>query len=441
MQKFKPVIIRIDNPRFLQKGFRFRFINWASLSRDANDPSMIGDCDHWNIDYILLDKQRNSADTSLADVAFRTPLRSILKTHEAMPWKQFREIYLQEMGSLIPIHYRNNDTIVRNVTRNFVIRDAYTNQIVHSFSAGATNISPLTNVDYNANLIYTFNSANSDSAVFRITSYLITDDFDPKENDTISYNQVFRNYFSFDDGTSEGGYGINGQGSRNAMVAYRFKSFIQDTIRAIRICFNDSYLNSNLRAFDLVIWADNNNSPGDIIYSADDQTVVKGAGINDFFTYLLPDPVMVNDVFYVGWRQRTETFLNAGYDINTPHNNRQFYWLNGQWFHSQVEGSVMIRPVMGRSVKPTAVDDTYPDEKIAFRLWPNPATGYIHLESEELAVSSSASVTIMDMYGREVLKIQYTELIDISSLKPGIYTVVTSLNGKSTGFKRLVITR
>ncbi len=183
---------------------------------------------------MYLDKNRNAADTTFADVAFRTPVRSLLKTHEAMPWKQFRQIYLQEMGSSIPIHYRNNDKIVRNVTRNFEIRDTYTNTLSYSFSAGATNIDPLTNVDYNANLIYTFNTVNNDSALFKITCYLKTDDFDPKENDTLYYNQVFSNYFAFDDGSSEGGYGINGQGSRNAMVAYRFKSFIQDTLRAVQ---------------------------------------------------------------------------------------------------------------------------------------------------------------------------------------------------------------
>ncbi len=439
--KFKPAIIRIENPRYLKSGFKFRFINWASLSANINDPSMIGNCDHWNIDYVYLDRNRNSADTSLADVSFRTPMRSILKTHEAMPWKQFREIYLQEMGSLIPIHYRNNDTIVRNVTRNFVIRDVNTNTIAHSFSAGATNISPLTNVDYNASLIYTFNSPNNDSALFRITSYLITDEFDPKENDTIHYNQVFSNYFAFDDGTSEGGYGVNGQGSRTAMVAYRFKSFIRDTIRAIRICFNDTYLNSNLRAFDLMIWNDMGDLPGEIIYSATDQMVVEGTDINGFFTYILPDPVMVDDVFYIGWRQHTETFLNAGYDVNTTHKGRQFYWLNGQWLQSQVEGSIMIRPVMGRSLRPTGVDDTYPDEKQSFNLWPNPATSFINLYSEELILSPSAYVTIIDLYGREVIKIRYMERIEISSLKPGIYTVITSVNGKTTGYKRFIKTR
>ena len=53
---------------------------------------MVGNCDQWNIDYVLLDKNRNAGDTIFADVAFRFPLRSLLKNHEAMPWKQFREI-------------------------------------------------------------------------------------------------------------------------------------------------------------------------------------------------------------------------------------------------------------------------------------------------------------------------------------------------------------
>ena len=281
-QKFKPVILKIDQPRFLKKGFKFRFVNWASLSANMNDPSMIGNCDHWNIDYVKLDKGRNESDTSIADVAFRTPVRSLLKTHESMPWKQFRQISLQEMGSSIPIHYRNNDIITRNVTRNFVIRDVYRKTVSHSFSAGATNISPFTNVDYNANLIYTFNSTFTDSALFAVTCYLITDAFDQKANDTIKYNQVFSNYFAFDDGSSEAGYGVNGLGSRNAMVAYRYKSFIKDTIRAVQICFNDSYLNSNRRAFDLMIWNDNNGTPGETIYSLQDLIVEQGESLNGF---------------------------------------------------------------------------------------------------------------------------------------------------------------
>lgn len=439
--KFKPVIIRIENSRYLKNGFKFRFVNWASLSSDLKDPSMIGNCDHWNIDYVYLDKNRNAADTSLADVAFRTPLRSILKTHEAMPWKQFRQVYLQEMGSAIPIHYRNNDIITRNVTRNFEIRDMFTNTVSHSFSAGAANVDPFTNVDYNANLIYTFNNSTTDSAFFRITCYLKTDDFDQKGNDTIIYFQVFSNYFAYDDGSSEGGYGINGQGSRNAMAAYRFKSYLQDTIRAIRICFNDSYLNSNQKAFDLMIWDDDNGLPGNVIYSAENVLVEPGDEVNGFHTYILPDGVMVNGVFYAGWRQRSETFLNAGFDVNTSNLGRQYYWLNGTWLQSQKEGSIMIRPVVGAPIKTTSSDDLNPADPKRYRIWPNPASEYINLNCSDLALSRSAFISIIDMQGRELMKVPYSERIDISRIRPGIYTVITLSDGRRTGYFRLVITK
>ena len=68
---FKTAIIPINEPRYLKKGFRFRFVNYASLSSNLTDPSMVGNCDIWNIDYILLDMNRNGADTIYRDVAFR----------------------------------------------------------------------------------------------------------------------------------------------------------------------------------------------------------------------------------------------------------------------------------------------------------------------------------------------------------------------------------
>ena len=285
IRKFKPVIIKIDNNRYLQKGFRFRFINYASLSPNLSDPSMIGNCDIWNLDYVLLNKNRNAGDTVFADVAYTLPLRSLLKSHEAMPWKQFLQVYLQEMGSSFAVHYRNNDTITRNVTRNFEIWDVYKNSLAHSFSAGATNVLPLTSTDYNANLIYTFSSTNPDSALFRIKASLKTDNFDPKGNDTLIYYQIFKNYFAFDDGTSEGGYGVNGLGSRNAMVAYKFISYMQDTLRAIQICFNDSYLDANKRAFDLIVWDNDNGIPGNIVYTKEEVMVEQGT-CNKWFLYL-----------------------------------------------------------------------------------------------------------------------------------------------------------
>ena len=441
-QRFKPAIIRIENSRYLQKGFQFRFINYASLSLNLTDPSMVGNCDIWNIDYVLLNKNRNAGDTVFADVAFTLPLRSLLKTHEAMPWKQFRQVDLQEMGSSIPVHYRNNDTITRNVTRNFEIWDVNKNSQAHFFSAGATNISPLTSVDYNANLVYTFNTSSNDSALFRITASLKTDNFDPKGNDTLVYFQVFNNYFAFDDGSSEGGYGVNGLGSRNAMVAYKYVSYMQDTLRAIRICFNDSYLEANKRAFDLMVWDNNNGVPGNILYTREEVMVEQGNVINGFYNYTIPEGVAVNDIFYIGWRQLSETFLNAGFDVNTPNTGKQFYWLNGEWRQSQVNGSIMIRPVVGSPLKITSINDVfYHNNKNIINVWPNPATDYINFDAGEMHLSGLSIVTITDIYGRELIKVPFRERIDISSLHPGVYFIVTSINGSPVGYNRLIKSR
>ena len=437
---FRMVMLKITDPRYLAKGFRFRFKNYASLSSAATDPSMAANCDQWNIDYVLLDRNRNYADTLATDVAFTLPVRSILKTNESMPWNQFRQVFLSEMGPWITIHYLNNDAIVRNVTRNFEIRDVYNNTVVHSFSAGATNIDPHARVDYKANLIYTFNSSGTDSALFRIKSYITTDIFDPKDNDTIIYFQRFSDYFAFDDGTPEGGYGINGLGSRNAMVACRFRSYIPDTLRAVRICFNDSYQNANLRSFDLMVWQSIDGVPGEVIYSQEEMNVSQGDGLNGFYTYILNDPQAVSGDFCVGWRQRSETFLNAGFDLNTPHNGKQLYWLNGDWNTSQTTGTIMIRPVLGPRINASSVTNTAFRDKL-IRLWPNPAGDFINIESGDPLLHVRASINITDLQGRVVKNMHFTERADISSLAEGIYFLVVNINGRPVGYNRFIKSR
>jgi len=342
------------------------------------------------------------------------------------------------MGSVIPVHYRNNDTIVRNVTRDFEILDVYQNTLSHSFSAGATNIDPLSNVSYEANLIYTFNTSNEDSALFRIKASLKTDEFDPKENDTLVYFQNFSNYFAFDDGSSEGGYGINGLGSRNAMAAYRFTSYVQDTIRAIKICFNDSYQNTNKRAFDLMIWDDNNGVPGNVLYTREEVMVEQGEFINGFYSYLIPEGVVINNNFYVGWKQRSETFLNAGFDVNTPHAGKQLYWINGLWQESQVQGSIMIRPVLGEPLRVTGIKDVIRKNLSSVKIWPNPAHDNLRIEGSDLQLKESVFIRIIDLNGHELIKVPFREQIDISSLHAGIYTVVIIIDGVPAAWSRLI---
>ena len=59
---------------------------------------------------------------------------------------------------------------------------------------------------------YPLNTSRGDSAIIRITASLRTDDIDPKVNDTVFYDQKFKDYYSYDDGSPEAGYGLRGQG-------------------------------------------------------------------------------------------------------------------------------------------------------------------------------------------------------------------------------------
>ena len=120
---------------------------------------------------------------------------------------------------------------------------------------------------------------------------------------------------------------------------------------------------------------------------------------------------------------------------------KQFYWLNGGWQESQVDGTVMIHPVLGDALIITSVDDVIYKDKNLIRIWPNPASEYITIDAGDLLLNGDADITIMDLYGHELKKIALRERIDISYLPSGVYIIITSLNGKPAGYGRLIKTK
>lgn len=439
LHPFKPVIIKIDDDRFTSKGFRFRFINYASLASSQGDIAMSSNADQWHIDYVHLDRNRNASDTILHDVAFTAPLRSILNNYEAVPWKQFQDWYVSLLGPPLSMHYINNDNIERNTSRGFTIYNYYDDVLVHTFPPFAKNSAAGAREQYDAPLSYLFNTSNKDSALFEIKAYLHTDAFDNKSNDTITYHQVFKNYFAVDDGSAEGGYGINGQGSRNSMAVSRFRSFSLDTLRAISICFNDSYQNANQRLFDLVVISSNNQVPGDIIYSQEEVMVDPGETIDGFVTYPLIDPVEVNGDFFVGWRQRSETWLNAGFDLNTPHNGRLYYYFGGVWSPSTKEGCLMIRPIVGKALPATGTDDILAKPTYV-SVWPNPASDLLNIDIQESELQHS-NIEVYNSSGKKVMASFGTRKINISGLPEGVYIIRIMKNNQPYSQGKFIKTR
>lgn len=434
---FRNVMIPIKEPRFMKKGFRFRFTGYASLSGVITDPSRAANADQWNIDQVFLDKGRSVNDTVLHDVALTLPQRSLVKEYEAMPWRHFRQAYLSVMSPTVAINYRNNDTIVRNVTRHVNIRDALQNVVVRDFDAGAVNSEPLTATQYNAPLIYTYNTTSTDSALFLVTVSLVTDDFDPKNNDTIKYLQRFTDYFAVDDGTAEAGYGINGQGSRNAMVALKFRSFVPDSVKALRICFNDAYDNANQRGFDIMVWADDNGKPGVLLGTTDGPVAEPGADLNGFVTYLFDKPVPVNGDFWVGWKQLSDVFLNTGLDLNTLVAGRHYFSMSGTWEPSLAPGTVMLRPVMRGTGTATSSDEGTLLNDL-FMIYPNPSRGQVTLIASDRAPEDFV-IDVVSLTGARVMTLARTDQPDLSSLPSGTYMIIIKTReGKPLSLMRFI---
>ncbi len=426
---FNLAMIRITDSKYLTSGFRFRFINYASLASATTEPARAGNADHWNIDCVTLDKNRTRGETVMHDVAFTTPMRSLLNNMEAMPWNQFKKAYLTAMGSVLTVNYRNNDDIIRNSTRSYTITDLYNDLLVKESLPTAKNTDPFTDDLLEESLIYTFASTSPDSALFLITSVLKTDDFDPKENDTIRFYQFFGDYFAYDDGTAEAGYGINGEGSDNAMVALRFRSFTQDSVSGLRICFNDAVNNANQRYFYMMAWADDDGKPGEIIAQSDELLAMPSENNNGFVTFSFDKPVYTDSYFWVGWKQASETFLNVGLDMNTPHQNRLWYWINGNWYASAAPGTILLRPVMTGEGSGSGIEDEEDDLSSQFSLFPNPAQRSFSVTGPGTD-AEKYRLAVYNLAGAVVLTSDSTSDVDISHLAGGTYLVVvkSSLN-------------
>jgi hypothetical protein len=437
---FRQVMIPVKDTRYLQNGFRFMFTGYASLAGVLTEPSQAGNADQWNIDHVLLDKGRSRNDTVLHDVALTLPQRSLVKEYVAMPWRHFRQAYLSAMSPTATINYRNNDTVVRNVTRHITIQNMVTGVVVRDFDAGASNVSPLSDVKYDAPLLYTYNSDAPDTALFEVTISLITDDFDPKQNDTIRFIQRFTDYFAIDDGTAEAGYGINGEGSRNAMAALRFRSFIPDSVTGLDICFNDAYDNKNQRGFEIMVWADDNGQPSVLLGTSEGSIADPGTDLNGFRTYFFDKPVKVTDNFWIGWRQVVDVFLNVGLDLNTPSTGRQYYMLSGTWQPSQAPGTVMMRPVMKGSGSPTSSEGGTLVNDL-FKVFPNPSSGEVTLVASDKA-PGDFTIDVISSSGALVMSLDRTDRPDLSKLAAGNYMLlIRTREGRPLSLLRIILVK
>jgi hypothetical protein len=100
----------------------------------------------------------------------------------------------------------------------------------------------------------------------------------------------------------------------------------------------------------------------------------------------------------------------------------------------------MIRPQFGPKLNNTGIADLRERGK-KLRIWPNPSSGTISIETGEAVLSSAPVISITDLSGREIIRAEYTGTMDISDLAPGSYIVILYTGRRAEAFGRIIKSR
>jgi hypothetical protein len=421
---FQRVMIPITDPIFFKKKFQMQFYNYVSLAT-SGEPSWQSNCCQWNIDQVYLNYGRNLQDTIHQEIRFVERPPSLLKDYQSMPYTQFSNNPSNEMIDSLSIMLTNRDAVSHNVKYSYNVTQPG-GSFTKSYESPSFDLLPYNQYAFeyvvHPPVPFTFPISSADSNLFEIRHVIRDLAQGSMLADTITGYQQFYNYYAYDDGTPEAGYGLKGTGSA---MAYRFKlNKSPDTLRAIRIYFNQTLDTTNIQFFYLTVWSDNSGFPGDTIYSR--QVLVQYSdSLNKFITYLLEQPIKISGAFYIGTIQTTDDNLNIGLDTYDNSAANLFYNVNGSWIASSITGAPMVRPVIGKLLPLGIANLT--TGKGSIKVFPNPCiTGQVHISIDESGILLNKEnwiITISGLTGQEIYHSQGSDVLDVSGLPSGIYII------------------
>lgn len=424
-KEFQKVHFCLKDSTYFKSNFKFRFVNYGDLS---------GSLDHFHLDYVKFRKNSGYQDTIFKDFAFVYPIGSMIKGYSSVPWEHFKLSENKYLNDSLLISIRNGSNIPENNQDGDLKVLDLSNSLIQKFtlsgfklSGDVVNYSPFksyfTYHDFSKINPFVDNTSKN-SALFKIIANASAPFLNLSDNDTSFTEQVFDDYYAYDDGTAEGAYGLK---SAQARLAYHFKPLIADSLLGIQIHFVPSVIDKSKKQFALVVWNDNKGVPGEVIYEDDDfslrepkyQTIR-----NQYTTYYFKDfqRLPITSDFYVGIRQVESDPLNIGFDKNLNSQKETFFSTDGNnWSKSGISGSLMIRPIFTtQSNKTVGLNDIIKeDNSIVF--YPNPVYDRVTLS---LGDSFFEGAVLLDLNGIVIGEIQSNERnFDMTNFSPGVYFI------------------
>lgn len=435
---FKQVLIPITNPIYLTSNFQFRFINKVTML--TND-------DHWHVDYIKINSNRTSTDTLINDLAFARNPDFLLSDYTHMPYNQFQAAINSNWLSEHKVYLRNNTSNTITNSFNYKAKELSTGLVFAGFNNFTTSIPTNTTANL-ALLTYTPTytaAANQDKVVFEQTYYTAPIANQNTINDTVVTKQVFDNYLAYDDGSAEKSYYLNLFNTLPGKIAIEHQLFTNDTLRGLAIQFGRQIPTNANKYFSIAIMKTlagiNGAIKDSIIYKEDFFFPRFRDSINGFWIYTFSNPVYLPvGSFYVSTIQPAMSgsdSLYFGLDANRTLANHQYYNVLNTWQSSQIDGALMIRPLLGKAIVTTSVATPRPTN-FEISISPNPAHDHISLQSDYTNTKVEIYTILGNLLYTKTLE-GSNSIIPIATFQPGLY-LVRCYNGTNwSNFTKLII--
>lgn len=437
--------IPIVSPPFLHNAFQFRFTNYVS------PPGMY---DLWHIDYIWLD-DNEGADANFQDVAFTRTPPSLLERYTTMPWRHFEDFVEQEFyqgnyPSGFFNHFNETVTVTQSAIRlteagglifpgsDNVVDGQDANIPSRTPVTRFKELSPSTLSDYKLVLQNSFPDAESVDLELSYTLTVAAQAAPFLRNDTVQFHTRFDNTFGYDDGSAESYIFFQNPQNDNPMLAVRYTSNVDDTLRAVQFHFPQVHGNVENQLFNLYVWV--GSLEEEPVYEAFFKRALYASSKFDtlmgYTTYRLenilnelePVALPAGTDFYIGFQQvsTTNEGIPIGYDLNRDARDEVMVNLVGTWqaFPLSTAGAPMIRAVVGDETPVnTAVKETRTVQIRSLKLFPNPSSGLIHLQPVGMDNLVGSTTLVYNLQGQELLREPYQETLNLEGLPAGIYLV------------------
>ena len=407
---------------YLHQNFMFKFYNKGNTE---------GPFDSWLVDYIYLDKNRTKHDSLSLDRALSYKGFKVLNNYISIPFNHLS--YADPFADSVSFTINNLDDQIQPINYSF---GAYIKEFDLNFTYSQNKeLSPILGGNESRNIINNpiklsdFN-LGKDSINVDFSFYIESGDStyvskNLTSNDTTNFQIKFSNFYSYDDGKAEYAAGLN---QKNSELVLEYFTYTSDTLTHIQILFPETMENSYSQNIELVIYKN----------ISDESTKLRSQNVSidydnfNFNTYELENHLIVEDTFYIGFKQFESNFLAVGLDKNNNTSDKIFYKIDNQWEQNDIiKGSLMIRPLFNNSdlIISGINEKNLPEEIIVF---PNPSNGIFFLSKKV------EKLKVLNSKGSIIFSDKNTDVINLTKYSRGIYYLFIIDNNNQTTKKLIV---